>query len=115
MKINEIIDPEDSYERCESCPYGEQVSEQDITEIGNSPYKFHYSSRCTRDCSGHAAGWRWGRQKAVTSPADCVSRSPSFTRGCIIGLQYPKVKYPTIQGPGGRFTSLAKIRLPRKK
>lgn len=44
-------------------------------------------SRCTKDCSGHRAGWSWSMRKPNKN---CASRSPSFTNGCNIAKQQRK-------------------------
>ena len=41
-------------------------------------------SRCTKDCSGHRAGWTWAMRKRRQN---CTSKSPSFTNGCRIAGQ----------------------------
>jgi len=38
-------------------------------------------SACTKDCSGHEAGYNWSKRNP---DRDCASRSPSFTKGCNI-------------------------------
>ena len=38
-------------------------------------------SACTKDCSGHQAGYNWSKRN---SDRGCASRSPSFTKGCNI-------------------------------
>lgn len=37
---------------------------------------------CTKDCSGHKAGYDWAKKKNITDPADCHGRSQSFVEGC---------------------------------
>lgn len=37
---------------------------------------------CTRDCSGHQAGYDWAERKGITDPDDCGGRSRSFIEGC---------------------------------
>jgi len=37
-------------------------------------------SQCTKDCSGHRAGYEWYRRKRRTP----VSRSPSFDKGAAL-------------------------------
>jgi hypothetical protein len=48
--------------------------------IQEAPPKF-YGSQCTKDCSGHKAGYDWSNKK---THKDCDSNSPSFTKGCLI-------------------------------
>jgi len=38
-------------------------------------------SQCTKDCSGHRAGYAWSRRKAGQIPN---SRSPSFNKGAAL-------------------------------
>ena len=59
MKINEVIQP---------------VKEQLM-------YKGY---PCTKDCSGHMAGYAWARQHNITDPDMCPyrPRHPSFYEGC---------------------------------
>lgn len=58
---------------------------------------------CTKDCSGHRAGWYWAKSKGVTNPVSCDSRSPSFNGGCSAAAEYPAMKHPRIRGEKGRF------------
>ncbi len=39
---------------------------------------------CTKDCSGHMAGYDWARQHNITDPNACPYRPshPSFYEGC---------------------------------
>ena len=37
---------------------------------------------CTKDCSGHKAGYEWAERKGIDDPADCGGKSNSFTEGC---------------------------------
>ena len=38
---------------------------------------------CTKDCSGHMAGYEWARAHNVSDPAECpIGHSNSFTEGC---------------------------------
>lgn len=45
--------------------------------------EFH-DATCTKDCSGHKAGYEWARKKGITSPGQCGGKSNSFTGGCRI-------------------------------
>lgn len=38
--------------------------------------------RCTKDCSGHIAGYRWAHKHGVTSRSQCGGNSQSFIEGC---------------------------------
>jgi hypothetical protein len=37
---------------------------------------------CTRDCSGHEAGYEWAERKGVSDPDECGGNSESFREGC---------------------------------
>jgi hypothetical protein len=58
-----------------------------INEVGSHKRTFR-GSPCTRDCSGHGAGYRWAQQKNIRNPNNCNPRSPkhskSFVKGCRI-------------------------------
>ncbi len=45
------------------------------------PGSFH-GQACTRDCSGHKAGYEWAEKKNVTQPEQCGGKSRSFAEGC---------------------------------
>ena len=36
---------------------------------------------CTKDCSGHEAGYNWAQMYNITNPDDCGG-NPSFWEGC---------------------------------
>ena|GEM_PF-2104418 len=38
---------------------------------------------CTKDCSGHQAGYDWAERRGVEVDADCGGRSKSFIEGCL--------------------------------
>ena len=38
--------------------------------------------RCTKDCSGHRAGYDWAARKNIQNPEDCSGNSNSFVQGC---------------------------------
>ncbi len=44
-------------------------------------------SPCTKDCSGHKAGYAWAEKKGITDPDDCRGRSESFVKGCRLYAQ----------------------------
>lgn len=50
---------------------------------GNEPADFK-GSPCTKDCSGHRAGYAWAQKKGIERPEDCRGRSESFVKGCRI-------------------------------
>lgn len=39
---------------------------------------------CTKDCSGHRAGYDWAQTKGITEKIGCRGRSKSFVEGCLI-------------------------------
>lgn len=60
-------------------------------------------SRCTKDCSGHKAGYRWALRKGATS---ANSKSLSFNNGVAIAGNQQKaglVKVPKVRDERGRF------------
>lgn len=44
---------------------------------------------CTDDCSGHRAGYEWGRDHNVTSEEECNGKSQSFEEGCRSSISNP--------------------------
>lgn len=50
------------------------LSDQTFQDVGDT-------SRCTKDCSGHDAGWQWAQDNDVTDSSEC-SGSGSFEDGC---------------------------------
>lgn len=60
-------------------------------------------SRCTKDCSGHKAGYRWALRKGASS---ANTPSPSFNSGVkIAGAQTAtgQIVAPKIRNHTGRF------------
>ena len=51
---------------------------RDITEATGLTFK---GSPCTKDCSGHEAGYKWSRHRGGVT---AMSRSPSFDKGAAI-------------------------------
>ncbi len=49
---------------------------------------------CTRDCSGHDAGYRWAMKNA---DKNCGSRSPSFSAGCNVAKK--QIANKTVKKP----------------
>jgi hypothetical protein len=68
---------------------------------------FH-GSQCTKDCSGHRAGWSWGKKypnRATTNRAT----HPSFNNGVDIANANTKVvMMPNARGASGRFVKKPK-------
>ena len=44
---------------------------------------FFKGKRCTDDCSGHLAGYKWAAQFGATKEEICIGKSESFQEGCI--------------------------------
>jgi len=53
-----------------------------IQEAAGLQYKGY---PCTKDCSGHKAGYAWAKKRGVTNPQDCPgvgTNHNSFWEGC---------------------------------
>jgi len=48
-----------------------------------TPSGYKGSYRCTVDCSGHDAGYRWAEDNDIDDPDDCYGNSQSFIEGCM--------------------------------
>ena len=56
-----------------------------INEIGVGRARTFKGSPCTNDCSGHTAGYNWGKKKSIKNPNNCPpGGSKSFQNGCKI-------------------------------
>lgn len=51
---------------------------------------FHGVS-CTKDCSGHRAGYQWAEKKKIQSVDECRGSSKSFVEGCRIYVEEHQV------------------------
>lgn len=61
-------------------------------------------SKCTKDCSGHNAGYNWAMTRKHT--ANCKSNSQSFVNGCNIAsnqIKTGKVVRPKVRDGRGKF------------
>ena len=38
---------------------------------------------CTKDCSGHEAGYEWAKRRGISDRTHCTGKSQSFVEGCI--------------------------------
>lgn len=46
--------------------------------------KAQFFDNCTKDCSGHHAGYEWAMRKGLTDERPCYgAKSNSFIEGCI--------------------------------
>ena len=62
---------------------------------------FH-GSQCTKDCSGHRAGWAWAT-KYPNRPTTNRATHISFNNGVDIRNAHSKMITPAIRGAKGRF------------
>lgn len=71
-----------------------------------------YGSQCTKDCSGHKAGWEWERRHKTGHRAG--SHSNSFNNGTEIATRQAQQGKnpigPQIRGQGGRFQKFQKVK-----
>ncbi len=47
---------------------------------------------CTKNCSGHKAGYVWAQKKGVTRRDQCTGRSRSFVEGCYAWVMEQKTE-----------------------
>lgn len=73
-----------------------------------------FGRRCTKDCSGHRAGWEWERKHQTNTTQ--ATPSPSFNNGTDIAVSQRKVgKQPIgtqIRGAKGRFQKFQPTKKP---
>ncbi|MCA9361200.1 hypothetical protein KC845_01435 [Candidatus Kaiserbacteria bacterium] len=63
-------------------PTDERVTDKDLKErIENRPQYFH-GYNCTKDCSGHEAGYNWAMKNNIMWKSECPNTSKSFNEGC---------------------------------
>lgn len=57
-----------------------------INEVGLSRGRTFQGSPCTKDCSGHHAGYIWAKTNGIKNRRLCPFRAShrSFTNGCMI-------------------------------
>jgi len=55
------------------------ISTQSCTADSELTFKGY---KCTQDCSGHKAGYKWAKKKGIKNPGDCTGKSQSFIEGC---------------------------------
>ncbi len=48
----------------------------------DSDTEYFHGYRCTLDCSGHEAGYRWAEEHGIDDADDCGGNSHSFIEGC---------------------------------
>lgn len=54
----------------------------DDKEDSDTEAEDFHGYRCTVDCSGHEAGYRWAEEHEIHDPDDCGGKSESFIEGC---------------------------------
>lgn len=42
---------------------------------------------CTKDCSGHRAGYKWAQHNNIDKPEECRGKSQSFIEGCYAWIE----------------------------
>lgn len=80
-----------------------------------SELSFH-GRKCTKDCSGHSAGYKWAMQKQATQP--CASNNTSFNNGCEIAadqIANNKVVRPKVRDERGKFAKNPTLPKPSTK
>src|ERR1041384_1081303 len=60
----------------------EDDSSEDNSDTEGSEAGYFHGHRCTVDCSGHEAGYRWAEEHDIHDPDDCGGKSQSFIEGC---------------------------------
>lgn len=51
-----------------------------------------YGYRCTKDCSGHRAGFAWAERKEIQNKHNCTGHSQSFREGCLAWVSSKEAK-----------------------
>lgn len=77
-----------------------------------------YGSPCTQDCSGHIAGYKWAKKKALTKkPHPMDPRTPSFNNGVGIGAAHQEIgRHPISTGIRGQKGQYQKFKpIPRSE
>jgi hypothetical protein len=74
---------------------------------------FH-GSQCTKDCSGHRAGWKWGKAHPHVATGNELSH-PSFNNGVRIADTHAKAIMPAIRGEKGKFVKFQAAPKPSKR
>jgi hypothetical protein len=57
-------------------------SYSEITVVNGVSY--FRGTRCSKDCSGHKAGYDWAKQQEIDELDHCRGKSESFAEGCRI-------------------------------
>ena len=70
-----------------------------------SELSFH-GRKCTKDCSGHSAGYKWAKEKNASHA--CHSTNSSFNSGCEIArnqIASGNITRPKVRDERGRFAN----------
>ena len=70
--------------------------------------------KCTKDCSGHMAGYQWAMKRPTLGPAG--SHSPSFNSGAEVADNQKaakKVISPKVRDEKGKFAAKPQLRQPK--
>src|SRR6266404_4420911 len=60
----------------------DEDDKSDAGEDSESEPGYFHGYRCTDDCSGHEAGYKWAELHNIDDPERCGGRSQSFIEGC---------------------------------
>ncbi len=77
------------YHWCANMKSGRAKNESEILEELAAAWKMMQEAGvfrgypCTKDCSGHAAGYRWADARDITDPNTCPYSNNSFWEGCL--------------------------------
>lgn len=67
-------------------------SQPDIVVVNGVSY--FQDVRCSKDCSGHKAGYEWAQENGIHDADDCHGKSKSFVEGCHIYVEESDDYYP---------------------
>ena len=77
------------YHWCANMKSGRAKNESEMLEDLNVIWKdvleagVYKGYPCTKDCSGHAAGYKWSDDRDITDPNECPYSNNSFWEGCL--------------------------------
>jgi hypothetical protein len=77
------------YHWCANMKNGRAKNESEMLEDLNVIWKdvleagVYKGYPCTKDCSGHAAGYKWSDDRDITDPNQCPYSNNSFWEGCL--------------------------------
>lgn len=81
------VQPAESSTEAAQTESDEENSNQDLdqdeeTSDENAELRYFHGYRCTVDCSGHEAGYKWAEDHDIDDVDNCVGNSQSFIEGC---------------------------------